>query len=91
MKVIEFIKKNISVFNILGVIFLLSSIVIFFNSLNKIDYHGFAKGLSILILIFSLLLLILDFIFKNLIIDRIYLNLLEAALFMLSLIIFINL
>jgi hypothetical protein len=91
MKVLEFIKKNISVFSILGILFLLLSILTYISSKNQPDYHGYAEGFSYIILVFSLFILILDFIIKQIIKDRIFLNLIEGILFIPIIILFFKL
>jgi hypothetical protein len=89
--VIEFIKKNISIFNIIIILLLFISIVVFISSVNEPDYHGFARGFSYFFLVYSLLLLLLDFVFRKFINYRINLNILQAGLFILGLTILINL
>ncbi len=91
MKVLEFIKKNISILTITGIILLLLFSFIFISSINSTDHDGYARGFSYVILILSLFLLILDFILKQLINDRLYLNLIQGFLFIIILIIFFNL
>jgi hypothetical protein len=91
MKVLEFIKKNISVLTIFGTIFLLLFSFIFVSNINSPDYHGYTRAFSFIILILGLFILILDFILKQLINDRLYLNLIQTFLFIIILIIFFNL
>lgn len=80
MKVIDFIKRNISVFIIFGVFFLLISCLIFITSINESDYHGYGRGFSIITFILGLLFFILDFILKQFIKDRFNLNFFEVIL-----------
>tara|TARA_R110000850_G_scaffold269422_1_gene401484 strand:- start:8554 stop:8829 length:276 start_codon:yes stop_codon:yes gene_type:complete len=87
----NFIKSKISVFNIIGILLIIISIILFFSSVNRLDYHGYARGFAYLFFLFSLLLLFLDFIFRKFIYDRMNLNILEAGLFIFSLTIFLNL
>jgi hypothetical protein len=91
MKVLEFIKKNISVFSVLGFLFLLLSIVIYITSINQPDYHGYAEGFSYIIFILSLFILTLDFILKQIINDRKFFNLIEGILFIPIIILFFKL
>ena len=80
MKVLEFLKKNISIFLIFGFFFVLLSCVIFLTSINEPDYHGYARGFTIIIFTVGLLFIIIDFILKQLIKDKFNLNFLEAVL-----------
>lgn len=82
MKVIEFIKKNISVFIVENFIFLIFILFIqFFSS----EATGCEKGwffLGKFFLIFCVLFLFtLDFIFKKLLKNRLYLNFLQLLIF----------
>ena len=79
MKVVEFIKRNISIFLIFGVFFVLLSCVIFLISINEPDYHGYAKGFTIIIFTLGLFLFIIDFILKQLIKDKFNLNFFEVV------------
>lgn len=88
MKMIEFIKRNISVFLISGGFFLQLSFIIFISSFNESDYHGYARGFSIIFLLSGLFLFVLDFIFKKLIKSKFNLNFLEIVLLVTILIYF---
>ncbi len=88
MKVVEFIKRYISIFLISGVFFVLLSCVIFLTSINKPDYHGYAKGFTIIIFILGLFLFIIDFILKQLIKDKFNLNFFEGVLLIFILVYF---
>ena len=74
MKIVEFIKKNISIFFISGVFFVLLSCVIFLTSINEPDYHGYARGFTIIIFTLGLFLFVIDFILKQLIKDKLNLK-----------------
>jgi len=78
MKVIEFIKRNISVFSIVNFIFL---IFILFIQFCSGEATGCAKGwlfLGKLFFIFCICILFtLDFILKKAIKNRVYLNFLQ--------------
>jgi hypothetical protein len=91
IKIVEFIKRNISLFLIFGVFFVLLSCVIFFTSLNEPDYHGYARGFSIIIFTLGLFLFVMDFILKQLIKDKFNLNFIESVLVIFILIIFFKL
>jgi|GEM_PF-5096040 len=80
MKITDLIKKNISVFTISGVFFVLISCIIFLKSINEPDYHGYARGFTIIIFTLGLFLLIIDFILKQLIKDKFILNFFEGVL-----------
>lgn len=88
MKVVEIIKKNISIFLIFGVFFLLLSCVIFLTSINEPDYHGYTRGFTIIIFTLGLFLFIIDFILKQLIKDKFNLNFLEVVLLIFTLVYF---
>jgi membrane associated rhomboid family serine protease len=88
MKVVEFIKRYISIFLISGVFFVLLSCVIFLTSINKPDYHGYAKGFTIIIFTLGLFLFIVDFILKQLIKDKFNLNFFEGVLLIFILVYF---
>jgi len=84
MKVIEFIKRNISVFSIVNFIFLIFILFIqFFSS----EVTGCEKGwlfLGKFFLIFCILFLFtIDFILKKLIKNRLYLNFLQLLILVL--------
>ena len=70
MKVVEFIKKNISVFSVISLLFILLSCIIFLTSINEPDYHGYARGFTIIIFTLGMFLFIIDFILKQLIKDK---------------------
>lgn len=84
MKVIEFIKRNSSVFSIVNFIFL---IFILFIQFCSGEATGCAKGwlfLGKLFFIFCICILIsLDFILKKLIKNRLYLNFLQLLILVL--------
>ncbi len=84
MKVIEFIKRNISVFSVVNFIFLIYILFIqFFSS----EATGCAKGwlfLGKFFLIFCICFLFtLDFILKKLLKNRLYLNFLQLLILVL--------
>jgi hypothetical protein len=80
MKVIEFIKRNISVFNVI------SLLLLFFILKEFLFYNSFEDpyGLKILFIIFVLFLifivLIIDIFFKKYIKSRLKLNILELVI-----------
>ena len=67
MKVIEFIKRNISVFNVIAIIVFLVSLFILMNIKAENSYHGLKVFLLILSFLFSIILLIIDFIIRKII------------------------
>ena len=67
MKVIEFIKRNISVFNVISIIVFLVSLFILMNIKAENSYHGLKVFLLILSFLFSIILLIIDFIIRKII------------------------
>jgi hypothetical protein len=79
MKIIEFIKKNISVFNVVALcVFLFFIKLIVYTDLNS------CKGAVIFIfLLISFLFLIFDFILKKLLKKRLYLNFLQLFILIL--------
>ena len=81
MKALEFIKRNISVFSVVGLIVLFS--ILFIHS-NKNDYFH-AKALvsffKTILLFIGFLILILDLILKKYILDRIKLNTIQIITF----------
>ena len=88
MKIVEFVKSNISIFLIFGVFFVLLSCFIFLTSINQPDYHGYARGFTIIIFTLGLFLFIIDFILKQLIKDKFNLNFFEVVLLLFILIYF---
>ncbi len=84
MKVIEFIKRNISVFSIINFIFL---IFILFIQFCSGEATGCAKGwlfLGKLFFIFCIcILILLGFILKKLIKNRLHLNFLQLLILVL--------
>jgi hypothetical protein len=91
MKVVEIIRKNISIFLIFGIFFILLSCIIFLKSINEPDYHGYTRGFSIIIFTLGLFLFVIDFILKQLIKDKLNLNFIESVLFIFILIILFKL
>lgn len=91
MKVVEIIRKNISIFLIFGFFFILLSCIIFLTSINELDYHGYTRGFSIIIFTLGLFLFVIDFILKQLIKDKLNLNFIESVLFIFILIILFKL
>lgn len=79
MKVIEFIKRNISVFSVVALcVFLFFIKLIIYTDLNS------CKGAVIFIfLLISFLFLIFDFILKKLIKNRLHLNFLQLFILVL--------
>jgi hypothetical protein len=67
MKVIEFIKRNITVFNVIAIIVFLVSLFILMNIKAENSYHGLKVFLLILSFLFSIILLIIDFIIRKII------------------------
>ena len=88
MKLVEFVKKNISIFLIFGVFFILLSCIIFLTSINEPDYHGYARGFTIIIFTLGMFLFIIDFILKQLIKDKFNLNFFEGVLLIFILVYF---
>jgi hypothetical protein len=79
MKVIEFIKKNISFFSLVGLI-----VFLFFIKLLIYTDLSSCKGPVIFIFLFlSFIFLILDFITKILIKNRLYLNFFQLLILVL--------
>jgi hypothetical protein len=67
MKVIEFIKRNISVFNIIAIsVFIISSFILI-NIKAENSYHGLKVFFLILSFLFSIILLIIDFVVRKII------------------------
>ena len=63
MKVIEFIKKNISVLNVIGIILLFLGFKFLFS--NEIDPYGLTKLISRIILLFTIFILFIDYLIRN--------------------------
>ena len=83
MKLVEFVKRNISVFSFLGFLFL----IIFLFSILLIDKKG-NDGDIIFVFIYillpvSILFLIIDFVLKKIIKSRLNLNYLQLSILLL--------
>lgn len=73
MKILYFIKKNISVFSLIA----FTILIYFFYLLFKVDIND-CKGAIIFLLIFiSFLFLLIDFILKSFISSKIILNVIQ--------------
>jgi hypothetical protein len=83
MKIVEFIKRNISVLNIFSVIVLLITLYEFFTISFKNSYHGSASGILFGFFIFSLIVLLIDYIIRLIFKDRLVLFLIELILLIL--------
>ncbi len=88
MKIIKFIKRNVSVFNTFSVIVLLITLYEFFTISFENSYHGSVSGILFGFFIFSLLLLLFDYVLRLIIKDRIVLFFTELVL--LIVIIYLN-
>ena len=88
MKITDLIKRNISVFTISGVFFVLLSCIIFLTSINEPDYHGYARGFTIIFFVLGITFFIIDFILKQLIKDKFNLNFFEVVLLIFILVYF---
>jgi hypothetical protein len=83
MKLVEFVKRNISILSFLGFLFL----IVFLFSILLIDKKG-NDGDIIFVFIYillpvSILFLIIDFVLKKLIINRLNLNFLQLSILLL--------
>jgi hypothetical protein len=63
MKVIEFIKRNISVLNVIALILLFIGFRFLFS--NEIDPYGLGKLISSIILLFAIFILFIDYLIRN--------------------------
>ena len=81
MKVVEFIKKNISVFSVIYLLLFVITIHLVWRefNFNKISLYEILE-FKIQFLIVILILLFLDYIFKKLIKNRLIINLLEIII-----------
>jgi Kef-type K+ transport system membrane component KefB len=81
MKVIKFIKKNISVFNFISImIFFYLVKFIFINKSNEEDNHLIFFLIAFVILIILIFFLLFDFILKKIITQRLKLNFVELLI-----------
>lgn len=80
MKVIEFIKKNISVFNVISLLllFFILKEFLFYNSFE--DPYRLKKLFSLLVLFIIFIVSIIDIFFKKYIKSRFFLNILELVI-----------
>ena len=67
MKGIEFIKRNISLFNVLSTFIFLISLFILLTMKPEDSSHGMASRLLIQLLLFSLILFFIDFLMRRII------------------------
>jgi len=84
MKVIEFVKKNISVFSFFGFCLIIILIKLIFQETNEENLSGIQLDeilfLKIKFIFFILILLFLDYFLKILIKNRLIINLLELII-----------
>jgi hypothetical protein len=81
MKIIEFIKRNISIFSVISLLLFVITIHLILQefNFNTISFFEVFK-LKLQFLIVILILLFLDYIFKILIKNRLIINLLEIII-----------
>ena len=77
MKVLEFIKKNISVFNVLGLFILLFFFNIYFFYEKKGTQQDIILVYSFLFIPLSMFILLIDVLFKTLIKSRMVINIIQ--------------
>lgn len=89
MKVIEFVKSNISLFSLLA--FLLLCFILFVNpDQNKsASVAGWIFISKFFFFFVFILLILIDFLFKNIISSRIKLNIIELIIFIIPILYFI--
>jgi hypothetical protein len=85
MKVIEFIKKNISVFSVLGIILVFIFFKIYFFYEKKGTQQDIILVYNILLIPLSLFTFILDLLFKIIIKNRIIMNIIQMLIIILTL------
>jgi len=80
MKVLEFIKKNISIFSVLGFLFITFFIIIYSSNNESACAQGWLFFLKIILVFLSILVFLLDFLFKNIFSSRLQLNLFQLVI-----------
>lgn len=80
MKVLEFIKKNISVFSILGILFLTFFVIIYSSNNKSACAQGWLFFLKFIMFFLGILVFLLDLLFKKIISSRIHLNLFQLVI-----------
>jgi hypothetical protein len=81
MKIVEFIKKNISVFNCISImIFFYLVKFIYINKSNEEDNHLIFFLIAFVIFIILIFSLLFDFILKKIITQRLKLNFVELLI-----------
>ena len=85
MKGIEFIKKNISVLNVISIILLFLGFNFLFS--NEIDPYGLGKLISTIILFVAVIILLIDYIIRKYYKSRLIIN--SVSLFIIITIIII--
>ncbi len=83
MKLLEFIKSNISVFNTIGFIVLIFSFYLTFIYQNDGSPREIIKVVYFIGYILSIILFVIDYIFKKIIKSRLNLNYLEFIILVL--------
>jgi len=83
LKILEFIKRNISVLNTFSLIILLPTLYEFFTITSENSYHGSASVILFSYFIFSLIVLLIDYILRLIIKNRLDLFLIELILLIL--------
>lgn len=80
MRIIEFIKRNISLLNVVSCILLFCLLFEFITMLPEETYHGLASGILFGFFIINLLILLVDYILRLIFKDKLTLFLIELIL-----------
>ena len=85
----NFLKNKNSFFNIIGILILLFTSIIYISNYNKEDYHGYMRVFSILGLFLSFSLFLIDFILRRFIKEKNKLNFIETTISAIIILIFL--